>query len=203
MHRNYRLLFGPLAAIILTVGIAGLALFIPGYSHVRQTVSEIGEVGSPARVPFAVMLGCVAVCLLVFASAVSDLSSKNGHSKWAAWLIGFMALPAAGIGVFAYPHPLHNVFGISEIIGYQAPLVMAFTWRRDPRAKTLVTISWILFVLIWLAIALNLSSSVPAIWVHVKPVHGLAQRALFAAWFGWCAILGLLLFQREQSSRAI
>jgi hypothetical protein len=114
-----------------------------------------------------------------------------------------MALPAAGIGVFAYPHPLHNVFGISEIIGYQAPLVMAFTWRRDPRAKILVTISWILFVLIWLAIALNLSSSVPAIWVHVKPVHGLAQRALFAAWFAWCAIVGLLLFQRERLSRAI
>jgi hypothetical membrane protein len=197
VHRNYRLLFGPLAAIILTVGIAGLALFIPGYSHVRQTVSEIGEVGSPARVPFAIMLGCVAVCLLVFASAVSDLSSKNGHSKWSAWLIGFMALPAIGIGVFAYPHPLHNVFGLSELIGYQAPLVMALTWRGDPRAKTLVAVSSILFVVIWVAIALNLSPMVPAVWGHVKPVHGLVQRLLFAAWFGWCAIAGLLLFRRS------
>ena len=34
-----------------------------------------------------------------------------------------MALSAAGVGVFAYPHPLHNVFGISELVGYQAPLV--------------------------------------------------------------------------------
>src|SRR4026207_2207200 len=31
MARNYRLLFGPLAGVILAFGIAGLALLIPGY----------------------------------------------------------------------------------------------------------------------------------------------------------------------------
>ena len=195
MKGSYRLLFGPIAAIILALGIVGLALFIPGYSHVRQTVSEIGEAGSPTRVPFAIMLGSVAACLLVFAGGVSDLSARNGHSRSAAWLIGFMAISAAGVGVFAYPHPLHNVFGLSELVGYQAPIVMALTWKNDPRAKTLVTISWILFVVIWLAIALNLSSLVPAIWLHVRPVRGLLQRALFAAWFGWCAIVGSILFE--------
>ena len=149
MTRNYRLLFGPLAGVILGFGVAGLALLIPDYSHVRQTVSEIGEIGSPARVPFAIMLGCVAACILVFASAVRDVSVAADHSRFTAYLIGFMALPAAGIGVFAYPHPAHNVFGMSELIGYQAPLVFALTWRRDPRAKTLVMLSWIFFALIW------------------------------------------------------
>jgi hypothetical protein len=48
-NSNYRLLFGPLAAAILCFGIIGLALLLPGYSHVRQTVSEIGEISSPAR----------------------------------------------------------------------------------------------------------------------------------------------------------
>jgi hypothetical membrane protein len=178
-----------------------LALLIPGYSHVHQTVSEIGEIGSPARVPFAIMLCCVAACILIFASAVRDLSVMTHHSRLAAYLIGFMALPAAGIGIFAYPHPLHNIFGISELIGDQAPLVLALTWRRDPRAKTLVALPWILSVLIWGAIALNLSSldRQGLIWAYVKPVHGLAQRAIFAAWFGWCAVLGVLLFQRTRS----
>jgi hypothetical membrane protein len=195
--RNYRLLFGPLAAAILGFGIAGLALLIPGYSHVHQTVSEVGEIGSPARVPFAIMLCCVAACILVFAAAVRDLSIMAHHSPLAAYLIGFMALPAAGIGIFAYPHPLHNIFGISELVGYQAPLVFAFTWRRDPRAKTVVALSWILSVLIWGAIALNLSSldRQGLVWAYLKPVYGLTQRALFAAWFGWCAVVGLLLFQ--------
>ena len=197
MRRNYRLLFGPLAGAILAFGIAGLALLIPGYSHVHQTVSEIGEIGSPARVPFAIMLFCVAACILVFASAVRDVSVAAHHSRLAAYVIGFMALPAAGIGLFAYPHPLHNLFGMSELIGYQAPLVLALTWRRDPRAKTLVVLSWILFALIWGAIALNLSAFAAPVWAYVKPVHGLAQRALFAAWFGWCAVVGILLFQRR------
>jgi len=191
------LLFGPLAGAILAFGIAGLALLIPGYSHVHQTVSEIGEIGSPVRVPFAIMLFCVAACILVFASAVRDVSVAAHHSRLAAYVIGFMALPAAGIGLFAYPHPLHNLFGMSELIGYQAPLVLALTWRRDPRAKTLVVLSWILFALIWGAIALNLSAFDAPVWAYVKPVHGLAQRALFAAWFGWCAVVGILLFQRK------
>jgi len=194
MTRNYRLLFGPLAGVVLGVGVAGLALLIPDYSQVRQTVSEIGEIGSPARVPFAIMLGCVAACILVFASAVRDVSVAADHSRFTAYLIGFMALPAAGIGVFAYPHPAHNFFVMSELIGYQAPLVFALTWRRDPHAKTLVTLSWIFFALIWGAIALNLSALVAPVWAYVKPVHGLAQRALFVAWFGWCAVLGILLF---------
>jgi hypothetical membrane protein len=197
--RNYRLLFGPLAAAILGFGIAGLALLIPGYSHVHQTVSEIGEIGSAARMPFAIMLFCVAACIVVFASAVRDVSLAAHHSPFAAYLIGFMALPAAGIGVFAYPHPLHNVFGLSELIGYQAPLILALTWRRDPRAKTLVVLSWIFFAIIWGAIVLNLTSFVQPVWAYVKPIHGLAQRALFAAWFGWCAVVGILLFQRTRS----
>ena len=60
MHRNYRALFGLLAAAILQMGVVGLPLLIPGYSQVRQTVSEIGEMDSPARIPFAVLLCCVA-----------------------------------------------------------------------------------------------------------------------------------------------
>lgn len=203
MKKDRRLLFGPLAGAILALGIAGLALMIPGYCHVRQTVSEIGEMGSPARVPFAIMLCCVAACLLVFAFAVRERSVAANHSQWAAYLIGFMALPAAGIGVFAYPHPLHNLFGVSELIGYQAPLFLALGWRRDPRVRTLVALSWIFYLIICIAIVLNLSSldRQGAVWAYVKPAYGLAQRALFAAWFGWCAVLGLLLFQKEANER--
>lgn len=198
-RRDYRLLFGPIAGAVLALGIAGLASMVPGYSHVRQTVSEIGEIGSPARFPFAVMLCCVAACILVFAAAVRHWSVDAGHSPLAAYLIGFMALSAAGVGVFAYPHPLHNIFGISELVGYQAPLFLALTWKRDSRTSRLVSVSWIFYLLICISIALNLSSLYRQgqVWEHVKPVYGLAQRALFAAWFGWCAVLGLLLFRKK------
>lgn len=203
MKRDFRFLFGPLAGAILGFGIAGLALLIPGYSHVHQTVSEIGEIGSPARVPFAIMLFCVAACVLVFASAIRDMSLAAHHSPFAAYLIGFMALPAIGIGLFAYPHPLHNLFGLSELIGYQAPFALALTWRTDPRAKTPVALSWIFFAIIWGTIVLNLTSFAAPVWAYVKPIHGLAQRALFAAWFGWCALVGLLLFGSKWTKTVI
>jgi hypothetical membrane protein len=199
---SYRLLFGPLAAVVFVFGIAGLALMVPGYSHVRQTVSEIGEAGSPARVPFAIMLCGVAGCILVFALAVRDTLVQSARAALPAYLVGSMALSAAGVGVFASPHPLHNIFGMSELIGYQAPWVLALTLRRDPRARNLVAFSWIMFALICGAIALNLSSMDRhgAVWAHVKPAYGLAQRALFAAWFGWCAGAGVMLFQWKRAT---
>lgn len=198
MRSNYRLLFGPLAAALLAFGIVGLALTIPGYSHVRQTVSELGEVGSPARISFTILLLCVAACILIFAAGIRERSIGAGRSPLAAYLIGFMAMSTVGVGVFAHPHPLHNVFGLSELIGYQAPLILAYTWRGNPRAGTLVTFSWVMAGLVWVAIVLNLSSFGP-IWAYIKPCYGLVQRSLFAAWFGWCAGVGVLLYRERQN----
>jgi hypothetical membrane protein len=200
MNRDNRLLFGPLAAVVLTLGIVGLALMVPGYSHVRQTVSEIGEMDSPARIPFTIMLCGVAVCLLVFASGVRAASIKAGHNAFAAYLIGAMAVVSVGVGIFAFPHPLHNVFGESELIGYQAPAALALAWRGDPKAKDLVGFSWIMFALVWVAIAMNLTTLYRhgPVWADIKPFYGLVQRSLFAVWFGWCAGVGALLWRREQ-----
>jgi len=197
MKQDVRLLFGPLAAVILALGIVGLATMVPGYSQVRQTVSEIGEIGSPARVPFAIMLCAVGACLLVFAWGVRGRAIEAGHNTLVAYFIAFGAVPAVGIGVFAYPHPLHNFFGLSELVNYQAPLVFALTWRGDAAARNLVRVSWIMFALVWCAIGVNLVSfdRHGALWEALRPVYGLAQRSLFAAWFGWCAIVGLMLFQ--------
>jgi hypothetical membrane protein len=199
MKHDNRLLLGALAAVILACGIVGLALLVPGYSHVRQTVSEIGELDSPARIPFTVMLCAVAACLVMFAFAVRDASIRAGHATVAAWLIGCAAVSIAGVGLFAFPHPLHNVFGQSELIGYQAPLALALAWRRDPGAKGLVAFSWILFALVWVAIALNLGilDRHGAFFAYERPVYGLVQRSLFATWFGWCAIAGVLLWRRD------
>jgi hypothetical membrane protein len=190
--RDSRFLFGPLGAVILLVGIGGLALLVPGYDPVRQTVSEIGEMDSPMRIPFAAMLCAVAACILVFAAALLDLAKSTGRSRWPAFLIAFMAISAAGVGIFAFPHPLHNVFGLSELVGYLAPLVLALTWRRDPDAREAVRLSAWAAAVVLAALAINL---VPifrdaVVWPHLKPVLGLVQRALFAAWFGWIAILG-------------
>ncbi len=198
MRRNYRLLFGPLAAALLALGIIGLPMMIPHYSQIHQTVSEIGEVGSPAHIPFTIMLIAVSVSILIFASGLRTVSIRAGLSPLAAYVAACMAVSAAGVGIFAFPHPLHNDFGLSELIAYQGPVILALTWRRDPRFKSLVTFSWTMFTLMWVAIALNLAilDRSSSLWSVERPFYGLVQRTLFIVWFGWIAAIGLQLFRQ-------
>ena len=117
MGLRVRLWFGPLAAAILLLGISGLGRVVPRYDQVRQTVSEIGKVGSPARIPFTTMLCIVGAFLLVFASALTETSRDSNNSALVAYFVGSKGVCAAGVGIFAYPSAMHNVFGMSELIG--------------------------------------------------------------------------------------
>ena len=76
MTLRSRLSFGLLAAIVLWGGILLLPLMVPGYDGIRQTVSEIGERGSPMRIPFTATLCIFAASLLVFAWALRDVARK-------------------------------------------------------------------------------------------------------------------------------
>lgn len=154
---------------------------------------------SPARIPFASQLACVSACLIVFATSVRDVASVVGRPTVAAYFIGFMALSATGVGVFAYPHPLHGIFGLSQLIAYLAPLILAWTWRGDSRLRPVVSFSWVMAGLLWTAVALNLSSfdRHGAVFAYTHSFYGLLQKSLFVLWFGWCAVLGVLLFRRN------
>lgn len=200
MKLKTRLLFGLVGAVVFCLGVTGLALLVPGYSHVRQTISEIGEAGSPLRLPFAILLCIVAACLLFFASAIREITARSGHSQIAGNLIGFFALAEAGLAMFATPDPIHLDLGISSLIGFQAPLALAITWRRDPKQKGLVKWSWFLALIIWLTAILGLSSleSHSSLWMVVAPVYGIVQRMLFGAWFGWCSLTAVLLWRSER-----
>src|SRR3954470_13029015 len=70
LRTETRLIFGPVAAAIFFVGVACLALLTPDYSHVQQSISAIGKLGSPLRLPFALVIASYACSLLVFASGI-------------------------------------------------------------------------------------------------------------------------------------
>lgn len=195
-----RLWFGPVAALLLCAGVVAIALATPGYSHVRQTVSELGEIGSPGRIAFTVLLLLVAACLLVFAAAAARTLRELGHSALPAYFVGAMAVSTAGVGVFPFPHALHNVFGMSELVGYQAPLVAVLACRKAGGARSVVLFSVVMYLVILLALVANLSvlDRSGELWLRIQPVYGIAQRSLFAAWFLWCAGFAVLLMRVHQ-----
>ena len=196
-----RLWFGPVAALLLLAGIIAIGAITPDYSHVRQTVSELGEVGSPGQVAFSVLLCLVAACLIIFATAVARTLKDTGHSTLPAWFLAAMAISTAGVGLFAFPQPLHNIFGMSETVGYQAPLVAALVCKMDPGMKRVKAFSLLMYVVVLLAIAVNLMALVrPAeIWSQIKPFFGIVQRSLFASWFIWCTGYAVLLMRTRRT----
>jgi hypothetical membrane protein len=192
-----RLWFGPFAVLIFIAGILAIGLITPDYSQVRQTVSELGEVGAPGQVAFSVLLCVVAICLIIYASAVARSLHALRCSPLPAYFVGAMAISCAGVGIFSFPHPLHNVFGLSEMVGLQAPLFTALACRGSPRARQVFLFSSVMYVLVVLAIAINLVPLVrPAgLWPLIKPFFGVVQRSLFASWFFWCAGCAFLLMR--------
>lgn len=196
MKPDYSLLAGPLAAVVFTLGVVLMPLRLPGYSQVHQTVSEIGMVGSPMQTPFTLMLCAVAVCMLVFGWGLGNAAIRLGHSPLAGYLTACMAISAAGVGVFAYPAAPHNYFGMSELVGYQAPVALALGWRGDLRAGGVVRFSRIMAVLMWVGILLNLATldRGGSLWAFERPFYGLVQRSLFAVFFVWSAAAGVMLF---------
>lgn len=202
MSSNRVLWFGPIAAVLLGAGTFAIALIVPGYSHVRQTVSELGAVGSPGQVPFTIVLLLVAACLILAALGIARSLRDSGHSALPACFVIAMALSAAGVGIFAFPHPLHNVFGLSELVGYQAPLIAALTLRKSPSARPIVAFSLAMYGAVVLAIAANMLSLAGSgsLWARVEPYYGIVQRSLFASWFVWCAGFSLFLMRLRQSA---
>lgn len=199
MDAGHRLWFGPAAAFLLAGGTFAIGLAVPDYSHVRQTVSELGEAGSPGQFAFTGLLVLVAACLAICATGVARTLRNRGLSTLPAYFIGAMAISTAGVGVFAFPHELHNVFGMSELVGYQAPLVAAWTARKGRGVRGITAFSAAMYGAVLLAIVVNIwaMDRSGGLWTLVQPVHGIVQRALFATWFLWCAGYAVLLMRRH------
>ena len=190
-------LSGATAALVFFAAVYLLGGLLENYSHTSQTVSEIGRAGSPAEVQWRVANLLVAAGLLVFAVSIRNFASTRNVSQLPALFVAFYALSVAGTGLFATPHPLHNVFGLSLLIGYMAPLVTALTWRSQAELRSVAAVSAISWCIVVLAIALNLS---PLFAPSLYPLefYGVVQRGLFVAYYGWCCYLSLTLMQQAR-----
>jgi hypothetical protein len=83
MKRNL-LLFGAPAGVVFFVTVYVLAAYVPGYSHVSETVSEIGEIGSPVAGSFQIAMLAVNLCVVLFAAGRLHFARDNNLSGVAA-----------------------------------------------------------------------------------------------------------------------
>src|SRR5215467_6547250 len=125
---RFCMIFGLIAGAAFIAASAILGALLPNYDPVTQTISEIGESGSPFETIFKAINLLVAVCFIVFAFGVYRISRERRVSLVPASLLGYFAVTQLGVFAFESPHPLHNLFGISSILGFFAPLALAITW---------------------------------------------------------------------------
>jgi hypothetical protein len=167
-----------------------LGALLPNYDPITQTISEIGEKGSPFEMPFKIANLFVAGCFVPFTYGVYRFSVARQLSPVPVFLLGFHAATEFGVFIFESPHPWHNVFGISSILGFFAPLGLAITWPSTPDLRVLRYVSSVVAVLILIAMPLNLSPlfiQVPYIVEHYGLVFHL-----------WCAYLAIILFRNAR-----
>ena len=189
MKRNL-LLCGVLAGIVFFTTVYGLAALLPDYSHLAETISEIGEIGSPMATPFQVGMLAVNLLVLLFGAALLKFAKDRDLSSVPVYFVLFFGLADIGTNVFPSPHPLHNVFGLSLTIGYMAPLAFAIGWRRAETTRAIARISAVVALLLFVSIFLNIS---PAFNRDLYPLeyYGVVQRSAFVLFYGWCAYLAV------------
>ncbi len=181
MNSKTLLSLGWIAATIFIIGTFILGGLLEVYNPVSQTISEIGQNGSPLYFHWQVFSISIGVLLIFFAAGVLSFAKTNKLSIVPGLFMLSYGISQFGIGMFPSPHQAHNIFGLSMTIGYFSPLVFVLAWRNK-MGKDFKQISLLAFVLIILGITLNLS---PAFAPTLYPLeyYGTVQRFLLFAFY--------------------
>ncbi len=192
---------GWIISITFIVGTFVLGSLLTDYSFISQTVSEIGEEGSPLYLQWQIFSIVIGTLLMIFAISIISFARHNNISVIPGIFILFAGLSEFGIALFPSPHPLHNVFGLSLTIGYFSPLLFFLLWK-DKLGTSFKQYSLIAFVLILLGIFLNLS---PIFAPQLYPLeyYGLVQRFLLFIFYLYMALIAVKTLKTPRISKTL
>jgi hypothetical membrane protein len=194
--KKYLLLSGALAGLLFIATVYLLAPSVPGYSHVSDTVSEIGQIGSPVQQSYQIAMLLADICVIMLGFALFSFARSSKAPISPSVVVVFFGFMQMGLHIYPSPHSLHNVFGLALVLGYLAPLVLAISWRKLAELRDLVQFSRIAAVLIIVSIFLNIS---PLFTRDLYPLeyYGLVQRSALLLIFGWFSCIGIWGFRRS------
>lgn len=197
---KYLCLTGMLIPVVFFAGMLILAMEIDGYSHAALTVSEIGRNGSPVELEWRLVNGIVSLLFCCFSVSLFYFAKMKSVSKVPAYLLGFFGISTLGYAFFNVSHPLHNLVGMSLLLGYFSPLVLALSWKKNSEMKKIVRWSFYSCLLVIISIILNLS---PMFYkeIYTSGYYGLIQRSLFFIFHGlWCGYLSFFIFSQIKNT---
>ncbi|UCD61707.1 MAG: DUF998 domain-containing protein [Flavobacteriaceae bacterium] len=199
MHPKKTLSLGWITAVLFIAGSLVLGSILADYSFISQTVSEIGQEGSPLKFIWQLFSLLVGLLLILFSLGIISFARRNKWSVVPGLFVLFAGLSQFGIALFPSPHPLHNVFGLSMTIGYFSPLVFFLLWK-DKLGVALKWYSLLAFILIQLGIFLNLS---PMFAPDLYPLeyYGLVQRFLLFTFYLYLALVALNTIKASSFNR--
>src|SRR4051812_9028595 len=96
--------FGIAACVLFVAAVLMFGALRPSYSHAKNTISELGALGTPNAAPWNVIGFIVPGLLLAVAGgaiAVSVGSNRSRTHTIARWLLVVSGLAIAGQGIFA------------------------------------------------------------------------------------------------------
>jgi len=178
---------GALSGLIFISVTLMLGRLLPDYNSLSQTVSEIGQVGSPFQLPYAIMLWSVCLCGLAFSYQALKFAQSQGLSIVPLILTASFAVFDAGFALYPSPEPMHNIVGALHLFGYLSPLILTIVWRKYFKSNQLTNFSGIAFLSIVIFICLGIFQ------LPSPEYFGVIQRGIIYSYYGWLAWLSITL----------
>lgn len=189
---------GVVGPVLFVVTFTAAGLLRPGYSPVRQAVSNLGVGPIPwlLNVPL-VLLGFLLVLMAIgFSQAMRPLMNRSLRRACGILLAG----PGLGYemaGIFPETNLFHWILGrpslvVGSVVGF---LVVGLQLRRDLRwhgygVHSLVSSATVLVLTAFMFLAFS-----PASRLGALQLAGLAERVMFVAPLAWYVVIGWRLFR--------
>ena len=162
------------------------------YHHLRNTISELGKLGSPGEAPTSWILLALAMTCFLFSVAFLKKSRELGISIAPALLTFPFAFAMGWAGYFPLGNFFHGILGPLPLLLILSPLSALFLWRKVPVSRQVRVASGIALFLM-LLILLR----------FVRPFgfqfEGLVQRFFYLGWTLWLLALGIHLGNNKRS----
>jgi hypothetical membrane protein len=200
---------GIIGPIFFTTVVIILGAIRPGYSHVAQAISELGEVGAPNAIIQDINFVVYGVLILAFALGLHRGISGGKGSRIGPSLVAFSSVVAFTLGGGFFPcdpgcnfvtirGTLHNVFGLTgfvAIIG--AALILPRRLKTDSQWQSYRSYSLVTGLLTTVFLVAFIGSSAG---LFLLGYRGAIQRLMVGTFLLWTEVMAIKLFKISSSS---